>query len=230
MVYPYDTLLSYFFHIYDGGHLEEPVRYQCLGIHPRYSESGKPQQFDYAVVQLDIHLSNDNVDWQLFERLRYLQDTKAELAAPGILEREVFFSHRLQPLPYSGLYSGYDIVDWARVPLAHFLSIDKPIEKGWALPLLAWFFNWPTVIFYLWLFTGCYYLSARFKKIGFLVIVPFALNALYVFAVLLDFSVYLDWMPYLAILLAVGTVFNIRLGYRQFQKLEVVLKLTPKTI
>ena len=85
-------------------------------------------------------------------------------------------------------------------------------------------------MFYLWLFTGCYYLSARFKKIGFLVIVPFALNALYVFAVLLDFSEYLDWMPYLAILLAVGTVFNIRLGYRQFQKLEVVLKLTPKTI
>ena len=122
------------------------------------------------------------------------------------------------------------IVDWVRVPLAHFLSIDKPIEKGWALPLLAWFFNWPTVIFYLWLFTGCYYLSARFKKIGFLVIVPFGLNALYVFAVLLDFSEYLDWMPYLAILLAVGTVFNIRLGYRQFQKLEVVLQFTPKEL
>jgi len=121
------------------------------------------------------------------------------------------------------------IIDWVRVPLAYFFSIDQPIERGWALPLLAWYFKWPTVVFYLWLFTGCYYLSARFKIVKFTAMVPLALCAAYTIAALyLDF--FLDWMPYLAILLAVGTVFNIRLGYRQFQKLEVMLKITPKTI
>ena len=39
-----------------------------------------------------------------------------------------------------------------------------------------------------------------------------------------------DWAPYLAAVLAVGTVINIRLGYRRFQQLEMVLQFTPKVL
>lgn len=121
------------------------------------------------------------------------------------------------------------IIDWVRVPLASILAIDQPIERGWALSLLVWYFRWPTVVFYLWLMTGCYYLSARSKKITFVSIVPLGLNAVYMFIALYMESFW-DWAPYLAAVLAVWTVINIRLGYRRFQQLEMVLQFTPKTL
>ena len=121
------------------------------------------------------------------------------------------------------------IIDWVRVPLSSILSIDQPIERGWALPLLTWYFRWPSVVFYLWLMTGCYYLSARSKKITFVAIVPLGLNAVYMF-IALYLDTFWDWAPYLAVVLAVATVINIRLGYRRFQQLEMVLQFTPKVL
>ena len=41
------------------------------------------------------------------------------------------------------------IIYWVRIPLAYFFSIEQPIERGWLLPLLAWYYRWPTVVFYL---------------------------------------------------------------------------------
>ena len=121
------------------------------------------------------------------------------------------------------------IIYWVRMPLASLFSIEQPIERGWVLPLLAWYYRWPTVVFYLWILTICYYLNARFKKITFVAFVPVALAAAYPFC-----AKYLDtfwnWIPYVAVALAVGIVINIRLSYRQFQKLDVVLKLTPKEL
>jgi len=121
------------------------------------------------------------------------------------------------------------IIYWVRIPLAYFFSIEQPIERGWLLPLLAWYYRWPTVVFYLWILTICYYLSARFMKNTFVAFVPMALAAAYPFCALF-LDTFWNWFPYVAVVLVVGIAINIYLGYRQFQKLDVVLKLTPKAL
>lgn len=121
------------------------------------------------------------------------------------------------------------IIYWVRMPLAFLFSIEQPIERGWLLPLLAWYYRWPTVVFYLWILTICYYLSARFMKNTFVAFVPMALAAAYPFCALF-LDTFWNWFPYVAVVLVVGIAINIYLGYRQFQKLDVVLKLTPKAL
>ena len=121
------------------------------------------------------------------------------------------------------------IIYWVRIPLAYFFSIEQPIERGWLWSLLAWYYRAPTVGFYLWILTFCYYLSARFKKITFVAFVPMALAAAYPFCALY-LDTFWNWIPYVALVLDGGIVINIRLGYRHFQKLDVVLQLTPKAL
>lgn len=121
------------------------------------------------------------------------------------------------------------IFDWGRIPLAKLLGIDAPIQTGWGLAVLVWHFRWYTLAFYLWLSTFCFYLGARFKKISFLILIPMALVAAYeILFVIMD--EYFQFMPYVAVLFIIGTVCNIRFGYRRFQKLEMILQLPQKTV
>lgn len=120
-------------------------------------------------------------------------------------------------------------VDWIRQPLAWLLSVEKPFEKGWALPLLALHFKWYTVAFYLWFLTFCYYLSARYNRLRWQVVFPFMLIAIYenllFYGIFHGFDV---WLPYLGILFLIGTPFNVIWAYRRFKKLEIELHPIPK--
>lgn len=121
------------------------------------------------------------------------------------------------------------VFDWGRIPLAKLMGIDTPLQTGWGLAVLVWHFKWYTLAFYLWLTTLCFYLGACFKKLHFTILIPMALIALYEF-LFLEMGEYFHFMPYVAILFIIGTVCNIRFGYRRFQKLEMTLQLPQKAI